>query len=110
MLLEIAEFVCRSAWIWPPGFSCGELRSAFSSALHSLCVLLFPGYFVKCENRGVVGTQVCTNHIHDKNTRWERVLELSLEALFKFILLESKDLLIYLFFCFFLKKKEKIED
>ena len=28
-------------------------------------MLLFPGYFVKCENRGVVGTQVCTNHIHD---------------------------------------------
>ena len=50
------------------------------------------------ENRGVVVTQVCTNHIHDKNTRREGVLELSLEALFKFILLESKDLFIY--FCF----------
>ena len=38
----------------------------------------------------------------------EGVLELSLEALFKFILLESKYLFIYLFL--FLIKKEKIED
>ena len=53
----------------------------------------------------MVGTQVCPNHIHDKNTRREGVLELSLEALFKFILLESKDLSIYLFL--FLKNKEK---
>ena len=67
-------------------------------------------YFAEYENRGVVDTQVCPNHIHDKNTRREDVLELSLEALFKFILLESKGLLIYLFFFVFLKKKEKIED
>ena len=56
----------------------------------------------------MVGTQVCPNRIHDKNTRREGVLELSLEALFKFILLESKYLFIYLFL--FLIKKEKIED
>ena len=55
-------------------------------------------YFAEYENRDVVGTQVCTNHIYDKNTRSEGVRELSLEALFKFILLESKDLFIY--FCF----------
>ena len=48
-------------------------------------------YFAEYENRGVVGTQVCPNHIHDKTTRREGVVELNLEALFKFILLESKD-------------------
>ena len=62
-------------------------------------------YFAEYENRGVVGTQVCPNHVHDKITRREGVLELNIEALFKFILLESKDLFIYLFL--FLKKKEK---
>ena len=46
-----------------------------------------------------------TIYIYDKNTRREGVLKLSLEALFKFILLESKDLFIYLFL--FLRKKEK---
>ena len=30
-----------------------------------LCVLEFLRYFTQCENRGVVGTQVCPNHIHD---------------------------------------------
>ena len=63
-------------------------------------------YFVEYENRGVVGTQVCTDHIYDKNTRREGVLELSLEALFKFILLEGKDLIIY-FFVFFEKERRK---
>ena len=63
-------------------------------------------YFAEYENRGVVGTQVCPNHIHDRSTRREGVLELNLEALFTFILLESKDLFIYFVFL----KKEKIED
>ena len=54
-------------------------------------------YFAEYENRGVVGTQVCTNHMHDKNTQREGVLELNLEALFKFILLGSQDLFILFF-------------
>ena len=49
-------------------------------------------YFAEYENRGVVVTQVCTNHIHDKNTRREGVQELSLGAQFNFILSEGKDL------------------
>ena len=70
-------------------------------------MLQIHGYFAECENMGVVGTQVCPNHIHDRSTRREGVLELNLEALFKFILLESKDFFIYFLF---LKKNEKIED
>jgi len=72
-------------------------------------VLKITEYFAEYENRGVVGTQVCTNHIYDKNTRREGVLELSLEALFKFILLESKYLFIYLFiyFCFVFFEKDR---
>ena len=64
-------------------------------------------YFAEYENRGVVGTQVCTNDIYDKNTRREGVLELSLEALFKFILLEIKDLFIFLVVFW---KRKNIED
>ena len=55
-----------------------------------MCAVV-PWVLAECENSGVVGTQVSTNHIHDKNTRREGVLELSLDAQFKFILLESKD-------------------
>ena len=55
----------------------------------------------------MVGTQVCPNHVHDKITRREGVLELNIEALFKFILFGSKDLFIYFCFLFFETEKNR---